>query len=339
MIAVVVVSYGDPMVTLECLESLYRHAGQAFHLVLVDNAANAESTALFRVFAARHDNLTQIRNSENQGFARACNQAIELILRDRRFDLVALLNNDAVIEENWLARMACRLDPANGVEMVAARMVEFERPDLVDSLGIVLYKTGIASNRKRSSEPLLGPCGGAALYTLDLLKSVRELSGYLFDPDFFCYAEDTDLALRARALGYACAMADDALVRHRGSHASGGGYNEFVAYYGLRNSIFALFKSLPADFFWRNAGWILLMQGAVVVKYLVKGRPMLLWRVYRDVARGLPRVLEQRKELKCCLGFRRLDWRAYVSPRFYDHTYLLKSLRNLYRRDIKSARL
>ena len=339
MIAVVVINYRHATTTLECLSSLYARAGHPFHLFLVDNAADEESRVALGNFAGRHDHVTLIINDDNRGFAGGCNQALAEVLRDPRFHAVALLNNDTVVETDWLARMARRLDPERRIEMVAGRMVCFDRPEAIDSLGIVLYKSGIASNRKRPVEPLLGPCAGAALYTVSLLEAAREVAGHVFDPDFFCYAEDTDLALRARALGYQCVLADDAVVRHRGSLSSGGGYNEFVAYHGLRNSLFALVKNLPAGFFWRNFGWILLMQGAVMVKYLVKGKPGLLWRIYRDFGSGLPRILGQRQRLWARLGRRWTDWRQIVSPRFYDPDYLRQGLRTLHRRDIRSARL
>ncbi|RKT44464.1 glycosyltransferase family 2 protein [Thiocapsa rosea] len=338
MIGVIVINFRRADLTLECLASLYGNAGAPFHLFLVDNAADAGSRKALGRFAGAHDNVTLIVNDDNRGFTGAVNQALDPLLADPRFDAVALLNNDAVIEDAWLSRMEQRLDPAQGIEMVAARMMDFHAPDRVDSLGIVLYKSGIASNRKDASEPLLGPCGGAALYSTRLLKKVTAVSGYCLDPDFFCYAEDTDLALRARALGYSCAFAEDAVVRHRGSASSGGGYNELVAYYGLRNSLFTMAKNLPAEFFLRHALSIFTMQTAVVLKYLIKAKPRLVWRVYRDFGLGLERVLRQRARMRAQPNAKPWNWKCIVSRRFYDGAYVKQTLRSLHRRDIRPAK-
>lgn len=337
MIAVVVVNYRQTSVTLECLASLYAHAGLPFHLFLVDNAANSDSQAQLGRFALDHAQVSLIVNPDNLGFAAACNQAIDLALDDERFCAVALLNNDTLVEPDWLRHMATALDPLRRIGMVAGRMMDMAHPEMIDSLGVIFYRSGIASNRKDPQTPLLGPCGGAALYGTDLLRAVRVIDGAVFDPAFFCYAEDTDLALRARAIGYECAFADDAVLRHHGSLSSGGGFNEFVAYQGLRNSLFALLKSLPAGFLWRNVGWILLMQCAVTAKYLIKGKPGLVWRIYRDLFRGLPRVRQQRQRIQAAMTAPRDDWRRWTCPRFYDRAYVHHGLRTLHRRDIRAA--
>jgi GT2 family glycosyltransferase len=337
MIAVIVINYRQVTMTIECLTSLYAHAGAPFHLFVIDNAADTASDAALKDFSAHHANITHIRNDDNLGFAGACNQALKLISADPRFDVVALLNNDTLVDPNWLAHMARRLDRDQHMAMVAGRMMDFQHPDRIDSLGIIFYKTGIASNRKDPAEPLLGPCGGAALYTMELLNSVAAVTGYMFDPDFFCYAEDTDLALRARALGFACAFADDAVVRHRGSASSGGGFNEFVAYQGLRNSLFALIKNLPTKFLVFHLGWLLTMQLAIVIKYLIKGHPRLLWRIYRDFVRGLPRTLRQRHAIQSHSSKKHNYWVEFVSQRFYDPAYIAQGIRNLHLRDIRPA--
>lgn len=339
MIAVIVINYRQVAMTLECLASLYAHAGTPFHLFLVDNAADSASHQALHHFTSRRDNVTLINNEANVGFAQACNQALEQVWPDPRITAVALLNNDTLVESDWLARMSSCLAPDQGIAMVAGRMIDYHRPDQIDSLGIVFYKTGIASNRKDLAEPLLGPCGGAALYDLRLLDHLRRTTGYVFDPDFFCYAEDTDLALRARALGYGCAFAYDAVVRHRGSASSGGGYNEFVAYQGLRNSLFTLVKNLPGTFWALHLGWILAMQFSIATKYLIKAQPLLLWRVYRDFFRGLPRTLRQRRILQAASCMARDDWRLFVSRRFYDPSYIAQGLRTLLKRDIHPCRL
>jgi len=337
MIAVVVVNYRQAAATLACLGALRAHAGLDHRLVLVDNAADAESTAMLSACVADYPGARLISNPDNRGFTGACNQALDGLLDDPELHAVALLNNDALVEPRWLAALVDRLDASARIGMVASQMLHQANPEQIDSLGIVLYRSGIASNRKHLADPLLGPCGGAGLYAASLLRELRARDGHVFDPEFFCYAEDTDLALRARALGWRSVLAPEARVRHHGSLSSGGAGNTFVAYHGLRNSVLTLLKNLPADFFWRNAFWILLMQCAVSAKYLLKGHPGLWWRLYRDLIRALPRVWRQRRALA---GAGRLlaDWRRLCAPHFYEPGYLRRELRTLLRRDIRSVR-
>jgi len=338
MIAVVVINYRRPEMTLACLSSLYASRNPEFHLFLIDNGSTSESRKLLRRFSKAHTNITLLCNSENLGFARACNQAFQLVLAQPAFSAVALLNNDSIVEPNWLSAMLAELRPGNGVGMVACRMMSYSEPDKIDSLGIVLYKSGIASNRKRLSDPLLGPCGGAAVYSTTLLHRVQEPTGYIFDPAYFCYAEDTDLALRARIAGFQCAYANDAVVRHHGSASSGGGTNEFVAYYGLRNSLLTMVKGLPGRVLARHCFWITLMQFAIMVKYLAKAKPRLLWRVYRDFTRLAPSALSVRRRLQGSY-VNITNWDALIAKQFYESGYIISGLLTLHRRDIEEVHL
>ncbi len=145
------------------------------------------------------------------------------------------------------------------------------------------------------------------------------------------------MALRARALGYDCAFADDAVLLHFGSLATGGASNTFVAYYGLRNSLFAMIKNLPTDFIWRNIGWILLMQCAVTAKYIIKGHPRVIWNVYRDLLSAMPRLLAQRRHHQARTVWARGSWRDWTCLRFYDPAYIFQGLRTLHRQDLRSS--
>lgn len=343
MLAVVVINYRQTAATLACLESLRAHAGAGFDLFLIDNAADADSrtalSALTESWRAAGQGVELFINEDNLGFTGGCNQAFARILEDRRFKAVALLNNDTLVQPDWLARLADGLDPARGIGMVAGSMRDAAQPEHIDSLGIVLYRSGIAANRKNARDPLLGPCGGSALYSVELLRALRASNGNVFDPDFFCYAEDTDLALRARALGYGCAYAEGAVVLHRGSLSSGGASNTFIAYYGLRNATLAMIKTLPANFLWRNLFWIVGMQFAVILKYLIKGHPQLIWRIYRDIARALPRALRQRRCIQREAVWSSQAWRAWTSARFYDRHYIRNGLRTLLHRDLRPGAL
>lgn len=338
MIAIIVVNYRQTMATLDCLNSLFAYAGGNFHLYLVDNGGDEHSRAAFTAFAAadpgRKPRLSLLHSAKNLGFAGGCNLALEKILADSRFEAVALLNNDCLVEPGWLDAMTTALDSDRNVEMVASRIMKRHLPDAVDSLGITLYRSGIASNRLDTASPLLGPCGGGALYSWRLLDNLRRRDGYVFDPHFFCYAEDTDLALRARGFGADCAYAPGARLLHVGGLTSGCGFNTFIAYQGLRNSLFAMIKNLPAGFLMANLGWIVLLQLAVMAKYLIKGHPGLVWRIYRDVFLALPRLLRQRRHFQTHATWPVGAWHNWTSPLLYDRGYIWATLQRLHHRDL-----
>ncbi|MCF7977043.1 MAG: glycosyltransferase family 2 protein [Chromatiaceae bacterium] len=331
MNAVVVVNYLQTSLTLDCLAALRARSQTPFVTILVDNASTTESRRAFFQLQLSYPRLQLICNHDNIGFAAACNQAFLEIFRDGRIRRVALLNNDAIVEHNWLNALTRQIDDGCSVGMVASRMMRMGGRDEVDSLGIAFYRSGIASNRTSIASPLLGPCGGAALYSTTLLHALTRADGTVFDEDYFCYAEDTELALRARGIGASCAFANDAVVQHWGTMSSGGPKNAFVAYHGIRNSLYNLIKHLPGDFLLRNAFAILAVQVAIVLQYLVKGQISIIYRVYRDTLRHAPSLLRARRiESQTS----RVPWKQFLSREIYDPDYIRASLRDLFKRDV-----
>ena len=169
------------------------------------------------------------------------------------------------------------------------------------------------------------------LLTRRLLEDVRDAYGEWFDESFFCYAEDTDLVMRARWLGYLPGYADEAVVLHHGSLSSGGPDNEFVLYHGIRNSIWALAKNAPAFWLLLHLPWLLVAHGGIWLSNLRKGRGRTLLRLYWHALRGMPSILVKRRRVR---RFRRVSarrWWSWVEPKLYESNYLRRAWRELFR--------
>lgn len=330
MIAIIMVNYQRSTDTIECLESLWRVMEPRFHVFLADNGSKFDDVATLRDYSNHHaDRLTFVAYPKNYGFTGAHNRLLQPLLNDRRFEYALLLNNDTVVTPEFLVAMLRLVDHSHQIEMVAARLLKYDDPARIDSLGITFYKSGLASNRKSPSDPLLGPTGGCALYTMNLLWQLKQRTGELFDEQFFCYAEDTDLAWRAVLLGYRAAYAEDALIYHKGSVASGGPNSDFVLYHGIRNSLFVLVKDVPAYLVWPNLGWILLLHMAIILRYLVKRKLPVVWRLYRDFFRGAPLMWRKRRSLRAQGLKAGVEPRSLISGSFYERGYVQQALREL----------
>ena len=98
-VRVVVVNYNGGDLTVDCLRSLVatRWRADRLEVVLVDNASTDDVVARVR---AELPVVTVIESGRNLGFAGGCN----LGMRDRAgVDYVALVNNDATVDPEWLA--------------------------------------------------------------------------------------------------------------------------------------------------------------------------------------------------------------------------------------------
>ncbi len=240
-VSVIVVNYNRGDLLGHCLRSLVNQTYDKTDILVVDNGSTDHSREVVRSFES--PSLRLVALSENVGFAAGCNAGIARASGS----FVALLNNDAVAHPNWLAALVSAAEERPEVGMVASKIL-LHGTRTIDKAGHLIYPDGQnrgrgTGDRDRGQFDLLGdtlfPDGCAALYRMRLL---REVSG--FDEDFFAYADDADLGLRARWMGWECLYAPEAVVEHRHSSTSGP-YSSQKVYWVERNRYWLAVKNLP----------------------------------------------------------------------------------------------
>jgi GT2 family glycosyltransferase len=199
------------------LASIERQNGAALSLLVVDNASRPDERARIaqEAPAARVVGFTR-----NLGFAGGANEGIART----RSRFVLLLNNDAVLEPDYVARLAARLE-LDGRLAAAQGLVLSEDGRLVDSAGFEWNRRGeavpVLSGADASLAPrepfeVSGVSATAALYRREALEAVARGSG-VFDGSYFAYYEDVDLSLRLRRAGWRFVCDPRAVARHEGS--------------------------------------------------------------------------------------------------------------------------
>src|ERR1700709_1242360 len=156
MIAIAIVNYRTVEATLACLSALATDATIACRIYLLDNGSDKTEQERLRTYAANRDDVEFFPGQTNRGFAGGANFLIEKILFDPVNESILFLNSDAVPQAGLVAAMAAALDRESHPDLVAARLINAKTGG-VDSLGITLYRSTLASNRKREDECLLGP--------------------------------------------------------------------------------------------------------------------------------------------------------------------------------------
>jgi GT2 family glycosyltransferase len=216
-ISVVVVNWNRRDLLRSCLQSLNKqNINQPFEVVVVDNGSDDGSIEMVQKEYGESTKfrVELIRNSYNRGFCAANNQGFAA--SDTEF--VALLNNDAEAEPDWLSRLSTAFDKHPNVGMAASKILVYEDPRRIDKAGHLIYPDG--QNRGRGSgeidrgqydraEEILWPDGCAAMYRRAMLDQIGG-----FDEDFFAYADDAELGLRAQIAGWECMYIPEAVVRH-----------------------------------------------------------------------------------------------------------------------------
>ena len=329
-----VINFNTARLTLRCVRSL-REAGISRVLVL-DNASASSDYETLRTTLATDDSAVRIFRSEtNLGFAEGSNRLIDEALRDPGCQRVLLVNSDASVDPTGLDACLRGMRESNH-DLMGGRMMKPPSPGepagAIDSLGISLYKCLLASNRKSPSDTYLGPTGGFAVYSRRFLEEVQRLHGYVFDSTYFCYAEDTDLCIRARLLGCSIGYTDEIVAYHEGQASNAGEYNDFILYHGIRNSIWMVAKSLPIGILVTHLPWFAMLHAGIILRHTREGRWRTLVRLYRDAIGGLSRALARRRAVQSSRRITSGAFASHIDRKFYETRFLEDAFRDLFRR-------
>ncbi|HUI25167.1 MAG TPA: glycosyltransferase family 2 protein [Candidatus Kryptonia bacterium] len=240
-VTAVVVNWNGGSGFLDCLASLHDQSRPFDETIVVDNAS-ADGSADDAV--ARFDDLRLLRNATNLGFGPGVNRGVEAATGD----WVALLNNDAVADREWLARMLAAANSAPDVGMIACKIYLDRAALIIDKVGHRLAIDGQNFGRGHGTRDagqydqlteVAWPDGCAALWRRDVFRQVGGI-----DEEFFAYADDADLGIRFRLAGWRCAFAPRAIVEHRHSQTLGA-YSARKLYLVERNRIWLAMKYFP----------------------------------------------------------------------------------------------
>lgn len=228
-LTIIVVSYNTRELLAACLESVSKAArGLNYEIIVVDNASRDGSAEMVaRQFPA----AKLISNFDNQGFARANNQAI----RASQGRYILLLNSDATLMPDAVQSMVRFMEAHPRVGVVGAQLLnpdgtfQASFADFPSFVGELLLLTKLAklvyspnypsypyeqSQDERAVDWVFGAC-------IMVRRSAVDDVGPL-DEDFFMYSEEADWCHRMRKRGWLVYYLPSAKVTHWwGQSASG----------------------------------------------------------------------------------------------------------------------
>jgi GT2 family glycosyltransferase len=271
----------------------------------VDNGSQDGSAEFVQ---GQYQNVKVISLPENIGFAGGNNAGIRIAAGK----YIALLNNDTKADSLWLSSLVttAEADPQT-VGMWAGKILSYDRPGIIDNVGLLLYPDGLGRGKGRLEKDegqyddpgeALFPSGCAALYRRAMLDEIG-----LFDEEFFAYADDVDVGLRARLAGWECRYVPTAKVFHKYSSSSSA-YSPFKAFLVERNRIWVLLKYYPLELILISPVFTFLRLSAYVLGALT-GRGAsgkyseqhsmfdamaVLFRAWGAAIKALPTILRQR---------------------------------------------
>jgi GT2 family glycosyltransferase len=319
LVSVTIVTYNSGRFIRRCLESLLDQKYPKLEVIIIDNASTDGTADILESF---EDRCLVIYNDENLGFAAAQNQAIGL----SNGNWVLTLNPDVFLLPGFIEALieGGRLDPRAGTVCGKLFTISagFDIPDkpVVDSTGI--YFTPMLRHFDRGSqecdnghylryEYVFGATAAAACYRREMIEDVS-INGEFFDPDFFSYREDADLAWRAQLLGWKCIYVPYARAYHVRKLRPGmrRSVSPEINMHSVKNRFLMRLKNITPRLYLRHLLPITMRDLGIIAYCLLSEQSSI--KAFFITAQKLPKVLEKRRWIQ---ARRRVD-DAYIEQWF-----------------------
>ena len=229
-VSIIIVNWNTCNILRGCLNSLYQEThGIVYEVIVVDNASTDNSSEMVQ---SEFSWVFLLKNTKNQGFAKANNQGME-IAKGRYF---LLLNSDTIILNGAIQKTVQFADRHKETGVVGCRVLNpdktlqmtcFMYPSLLNMLlaATYLYKlfprskffgreqmTWWDRDDQREVEVVTG------CYLLVRKKAIEQVG--MMDDSFFMYAEETDWCFRFKEAGWKCFFMPDAEIVHLGGQST-----------------------------------------------------------------------------------------------------------------------
>lgn len=213
-VSVIIASYNRSSDLRLSLEALFATGYPNLEVIVVDNASTDDAALV----AASFKGVELIQNAENLGFA----QANDIGLERATGDYIALVNNDAVIERDWIKKTVTFLEAHPRAAAVGGKLYFWDDEN----------PAGKRENRFYAWTQVDPDSGytAAMVDAPDAIREVSTLSGAVvmirraaiedvgapfLEPAFFAYYEETDFFARALRRGWQLFYWADAAAWHR----------------------------------------------------------------------------------------------------------------------------
>ncbi len=236
----VVVAYRSCGLLQQCLAALGRSTHPHLTVVVVDNGGSEPEPP-----GGAGPATSWVRSDRNLGFAGGVNLGIEHALETGPpADVIALVNQDCVVEPGWAEPLIERLHGDRAVAVAGARLLESDGVTLQHAGGVV-HANGLTDHIGRGErDPACYREVAEVDYVTGALCAFRlevwERFGPLDAGYFPAYYEEVDFCLRARAAGMRVEYVPDSVAVHAEASSSGRGSRLFLRRYHRNRLRFAV---------------------------------------------------------------------------------------------------
>jgi len=264
-VAIIIVNYNSANDTKNCLSSLTNasFSGINHKIIIVDNGSKKPFSLIKNEI---NSHIELIRSEANLGFTGGNNLGISHAIKNYHPDYLLLLNNDTVVEPNFLTALikAMEKNPQAGLassKIYFQKNREFHKKSYqriqrgkilwygggsIDWANLAAFHRGVdeIDRGQFDHQQISDFATGCSLL---IKREIIEKVGIL-DKRYFLYFEDVDLSVRASKMGYQILFVPDSIVWHKNAGSSEGVGSRIHEYYQTRNRLLFTFKHAKLRF-------------------------------------------------------------------------------------------
>lgn len=236
IVAIIILNYNGWKDTIECLESLKKINYKNYRILLVENGSTNNSSEILIKKYSKNKKIKIIKNKENLGFTKGNN---EVIKNNSDFDYFLLLNNDTIVEKDFLNVLVDFAEKNKDVGVVTPAIYKYsDKKELnkIDSPAKFNFKIGggqaIFYDKNTISPFEVDYASGCCwLIKKEIIKKTE-----WFKEKYFAYNEEIEWAYRIKKIGYKFFIIPLSKIYHKGERTTSK-IPGFRLYYGTRNMI------------------------------------------------------------------------------------------------------
>lgn len=260
--SIIIVNYNGRRLLQTCLESLQKlnYPREKVDVILVDNVSTDGSVEFVR---EKFPFVRVVEMDKNYGQMPAINRCVKYA----KGDAIVVLDNDTVVNENWLLELVKVAYSDEKIGICGSKVLYMDAPNIIQFAGGYLHILGGALSQHYSEEDNLHQTISPTGYVIGCSMLIKKdvfllLEG--FDDDYYMYGEEGDLCWRAWIYGYSVMYNPNSIVYHVGGASRKDklvkgmdyelkrGYlearliSETIMFNGNKNANFTLLKNLDA---------------------------------------------------------------------------------------------
>jgi GT2 family glycosyltransferase len=245
-VSIILVNYNGLEDTIECVKSIQNSTYKNFDIIIVDNGSQNTNKVLNNSYLKSKSIVVSTGN--NLGFSGGNNYGIKYAITHTNNDLILLLNNDTVVDKEFLNIMVHTYVKEDKPLLLTSKIMYYFNKNIIwyaggkinEWKGTAYHEHNMeqdhAVNSNISKTDFITGC------VLMFDRKTFELIGPL-SMKYFLYCEDTDYSFRAKNKNVLMLFQPNAIVYHKVS-ASTNKISDKKAYYLYRNRLICIRENL-----------------------------------------------------------------------------------------------